>query len=143
MSLPKSDSWGKGEGELNPGLHSSGLGIFSPRAFAPRGSRLDSGRAAQFTMNPGDALDLAFGREPLVKSFVPEFARLFRPRRQPSAPAFDSSVLGFRILRGQIGANANHRLERDRFGDHVVVVAPSVAPHLRARFQEIPHFAVV
>src|SRR5213078_1516708 len=102
------------------------LRLFRPRAFAARGPRLDSGRAAQFTMNPGDALDLALGWEPFVKSFVPEFAGFFGPRRQPSAPAFNTSFLRFRILRGQIGADANHGLERDRLGDHVIVVAPGV-----------------
>src|SRR2546430_6483305 len=65
-------------------------------------------------MNAGDALDLALGREPFVKSFVAKFAGFFGPRRQPSAPAFNTSFLRFRILRGQIGADANHGLERDR-----------------------------
>ena len=52
-------------------------------------------------MDARDALDLAFGRETLVETFVPELARLLRPRREFLAPAFDAALGWLGILRRQ------------------------------------------
>src|SRR5437868_4073799 len=94
-------------------------------------------------MNAGHALDLALGRKSFVKSLVAEGAHFFSPRRQPFAPALDPPFLRFSILGGQVRTNAQHRLERDRLGHHVIGVSPSFGPNLRRRLQEITYDAVI
>src|ERR1041385_3543620 len=117
----------------------------SARSFLsrfPTGPALDSGRATQFAVDASDAFDLAFGRKPLVKTVAAKVAHAFGPGRQPFAPAIDPAFFRFGVLGGQIGAHADHGLERDRFGDHIIVVTPRVTPDLRACLEKIAHYSV-
>ena len=94
-------------------------------------------------MDAGDAFDLAFGGEPFVKSFASKGASLLRPWRQSLTPALDAILLRFSVLRREISADTDQRFEGDRFGDHVIGVAPRLAPNLRGRFEKIPQHAIV
>src|SRR2546422_72154 len=111
--------------------------------FPVRGPRLDPRKARQLAVYPCDTFDLPLGRKALVETIAPEGADLFRPGRQPSLPAFDAAFGGFGVLDREVGAHADHRFERDRLGDHVVIVAPRVAPDLRGGLEEVPHLPIV
>src|SRR5262245_53539008 len=70
------------------------------------------------------ALDLTFSREALVEALGAELAHLLGPRRQAVLPARNAPGFGFGVVARQVGAGADHRLDRDRLGDHVVFFTP-------------------
>src|SRR4051812_15738213 len=95
---------------------------------------LDADGACEVTLNAGDALHLALGREAFVKTFVAEIADLFPPRCEAFGPAVNPAFFRAGILRRKAGANADHGFERDGLGDHVIGVAPGLTPDIRGGF---------
>src|SRR5215510_3154700 len=104
---------------------------------------LDVRSAGEVAVDASDALDLALGREPLVEAVDPELLDQIGPRREPLGPALDAVVLGVGVLGGEVGADPEQGLERDRAGDHEAGVAPGVAPGSLAGAQEVAHDLVV
>src|SRR5262249_26173276 len=68
---------------------------------------------------------------------------LLAPGPQALFPALESTVGWIAVLPGEIGTHPDHRLEGHRFGDHVVPVAPGLAPDALGGLEEISHHAVV
>src|SRR5262245_35852920 len=97
----------------------------------------------EFAVNAGHALDLAFGRETLIEAFRPEVPHVLLPRCESLLPAVHASLGGLGIGAGEIGAHADHRLDGDRLGHHVAIVAPCITPDPLGRFEEISHDTVV
>src|SRR5262245_30912230 len=61
-----------------------------------------------------DALDLALGGEPLVEALDAEALGQIGPRGEPLGPAPDAVVLGVGVDGGEVGADPEQRLDRDR-----------------------------
>src|SRR5256885_11915449 len=114
--------------------------------FAPGSAffaaRSDPSDFCQFAVNAGDAFDLALGGKPFVETFVAKVPNLLAPCREPLPPPLHSTFR-FRIFRGEVGANTDHRLQSHWLGDHVIRIAPSLAPDFRTGFKEISHHFVI
>src|SRR5690606_35785677 len=61
------------------------------------------------------------------------------PRREAPRPALDALVGGIGVLTSEVGADAEHRLDRDRLRHHEAGVAPRLAPCLLRRLEKIAH----
>src|SRR5687767_3222565 len=126
-------------------LETSSLGAGGTAAASPAAARLDLdvGHLGEVAVQPRDALDLALGGKALVEAFHAELAHALGPGGEAFLPALLAPVGGLGIGPRQVGAHPDHRLQRDRLGDHVVGVPPRGAPHLLAGLEEIAHDRVV
>ena len=102
------------------------------------------GGARQFSMNARDTLDLPTGRESLVEAFCCGNPARGQPRGKLLAPAFDTAFLDPVVLGGQVRHNdPNERLKRDRFGDHITVIAPGITEDLGGGLEKVPDDRVI
>src|SRR5687767_6312938 len=112
---------------------------FSPD---PPHRRLDLGRARELLVDAANALHLPLRGESLVETIGSKGAHDLAPRRQPPFPAPNAPVGRIGVDCGEIGADANHRLDRDRARDEVSRVPPRVVPHFLGRLEKVAHDAV-
>src|SRR5437660_10980541 len=94
-------------------------------------------------MNATHTLDLAFGGEALVEALRLERLYLVAPGGETLFPALDSAFRGLAVLASEAGANPQPGPQRHRLGDHVVAVAPGVAPDALGRLDKVAHHARV
>src|SRR5580765_3799600 len=104
---------------------------------------LDSGSAAQIAMHPRNPLYLSLGGEALVEALHAKCLDLLFPRAQAFLPALQTAFGRLAIFAGEVGAHADHRLQRHRPGHHVVGVAPSFVPNALGCLEEVAHHRVV
>jgi len=87
-------------------------------------------------MHAAHALDFALGGEALVEAFRLERLHLIAPGGKPLFPALDAALGGIAVLAREVGTHPQHGLQSHRLGDHVVGVAPSLAPDAFGRLEK-------
>src|SRR6185295_17301810 len=111
----------------------------SAALLARLGAGLDVRNLREVAVYARDALDLALGGEALVEAFRAEIAHVILPRGEALLPAVDAALGWVGVGAREVCAHPHHRLERDRLGHHVAVVAPRITPHALAGLEEIAH----
>src|SRR5581483_1890521 len=119
----------------------SGCPVRATRS-APATAGLEADVARELPVDQRHALDLALRREALVEALRAELAHDPAPRREALLPPPHATVGRVGVGAGEVGRDADHRLQRDRARHHVAGVAPRVAPDALGRLEEVAHLAV-